>query len=64
MHAFEIQTQIQYFAPLSINLHAVDGKEGKFVSEEDLKAFINPAGWNLGKLDLVRSVCPPAGAAC
>ena len=50
LHTFEIQTQIQYFAPLTVDLHDVEGEDGKFVLEEDLKAFINPAGWNLGQL--------------
>lgn len=48
LHTFEIETQIQYFAPLSVKLRRDEAEVGTAVLEEDLKAFVNTAGWNLG----------------
>ncbi|ORY92751.1 phosphatidylinositol-glycan biosynthesis class S protein-domain-containing protein [Leucosporidium creatinivorum] len=45
LHTFEIETQIQYFAPLSINLGKDD--DGIIIQEDDLRAFVNSADWNL-----------------
>lgn len=45
LHTFEIETQIQYFAPLSINLGK--NENGTVIQEEDLRAFVNSADWNM-----------------
>ena len=48
LHNFTIETQIQYFAPLSIDLHQSD--DGAMIEEGDLRAFVNSADWNMGAL--------------
>ncbi|KAM0752222.1 hypothetical protein T439DRAFT_324288, partial [Meredithblackwellia eburnea MCA 4105] len=45
LHRFSIETQVQYFAPLSINIHLTD--QGSLIDADDLRAFVNPAEWNL-----------------
>ncbi|GAA5825799.1 hypothetical protein JCM11251_000374 [Rhodosporidiobolus azoricus] len=47
VHNFTIESQVQYFAPLSVELHEDVGREGTCVVEDDLRAFINSAEWNL-----------------
>jgi hypothetical protein len=49
LHSFEIETEIQYFAPLSIVMRPrAGGETGVEVDESELRAFVNPAEWNLG----------------
>lgn len=47
LHTFEIETQIQYFAPLSIGVKHTE--DGAIIDEADLRAFVNAADWNLGQ---------------
>lgn len=47
MHSFEIESQIQYFSPLTIE--QTSSADGTMVAEDQLKAFVNGAEWNLGK---------------
>ncbi|GAA6024414.1 hypothetical protein JCM8202_004705 [Rhodotorula sphaerocarpa] len=47
LHNFTIETQVQYFAPLAVELHHKDDEAGAYVDEADLKAFVNNAEWNL-----------------
>lgn len=49
LHNFTVETQVQYFAPLAIEVHRADGQEGTYVDEADLRAFVNNAEWNLGE---------------
>lgn len=49
VHEFTVETQVQYFAPLAVELHRKDGDEGAYVDEADLRAFVNNAEWNLGE---------------
>ncbi|GAA5970980.1 hypothetical protein JCM11641_004533 [Rhodosporidiobolus odoratus] len=48
LYDFTIESQVQYFAPLAVPLHEDAAREGTFVKEEDLRAFVNNAEWNLG----------------
>jgi phosphatidylinositol glycan class S len=48
LHNFTFETQIQYFSPLAIELHRDEGA-GTLVEENDLRAFVNNADWNLGE---------------
>lgn len=50
LHNFTIESQVQYFAPLSVELHEDEEKQGTYVEEDDLRAFVNSAEWNLGAL--------------
>lgn len=60
IHEFTVETQVQYFAPLAVELHRKDGEEGTYVDEADLRAFVNNAEWNLGeRADLFPSFCSP-----
>lgn len=43
LHAFEVETHVQYYAPLASELDVSDG----LLSEEDIKAFVNSAQWSL-----------------
>ncbi|GAA5829118.1 hypothetical protein JCM5353_005291 [Sporobolomyces roseus] len=47
LHNFTIESQIQYFAPLSINLVEPESGNGRNVKEDDVRAFVNNAEWNL-----------------
>lgn len=47
LHSFDIETQVQYYSPLSIEQEKTD--EGTIISEDQLKAFVNSAEWNLGE---------------
>ncbi|GAA5907864.1 hypothetical protein JCM5296_005805 [Sporobolomyces johnsonii] len=47
LHNFTIESQVQYFAPLAINLHEPEVGQGTFIEEEDVRAFVNNAEWNL-----------------
>ncbi|GAA6027393.1 hypothetical protein JCM8097_007824 [Rhodosporidiobolus ruineniae] len=47
LHNFTVETQVQYFAPLAIELHEEEEKAGAYVEEDDLRAFVNNAEWNL-----------------
>lgn len=48
LHNFSIESQVQYFAPLAVNLNEGEDAVGTHVEEEDLRAFVNNAEWNLG----------------
>jgi hypothetical protein len=48
IHNFSIETQTQYYAPLAIDVRKTPN--GGVVHEDQLKAFINSAEWNLGEL--------------
>ncbi|GAA5958871.1 hypothetical protein JCM8115_000671 [Rhodotorula mucilaginosa] len=56
IHEFTVETQVQYFAPLAVELHRKDGKEGTYVDEADLRAFVNNAEWNLATGDTLDPV--------
>ncbi|GAA5906018.1 hypothetical protein JCM6882_003537 [Rhodosporidiobolus microsporus] len=56
LHNFTIESQVQYFAPLAVNLHEEDEKEGAYVEEDDLRAFVNSAEWNLASGDTLDPV--------
>lgn len=45
LHNFSIETQVQYFAPLTISINE-DGN-GTAIDEDELRAFVNAADWNL-----------------
>ncbi|GAA6059298.1 hypothetical protein JCM10212_006691 [Sporobolomyces blumeae] len=48
LHNFTIETQVQYFAPLAVNLRRRgDGPNATRVEADDVKAFVNNAEWNL-----------------
>ncbi|GAA5860984.1 hypothetical protein JCM8547_007997 [Rhodosporidiobolus lusitaniae] len=47
LHNFTLESQVQYFAPLSVDLHEWEEMEGTLVEENDLRAFVNNAEWNL-----------------
>ena len=47
LHSFDVETQIQYYSPLSID--RIQTEEGSIISEDSLKAFVNGAEWNLGR---------------
>ncbi|GAA5943865.1 hypothetical protein JCM1841_004225 [Sporobolomyces salmonicolor] len=47
LHNFTIESQVQYFAPLAINLHEPEVGRGTLIEEEDVRAFVNNAEWNL-----------------
>ena len=47
LHNFTIETGIQYYAPLSIELQVTE--EGSFVESDVLREFVNSAGWNVGE---------------
>ncbi|BGP39762.1 GPI transamidase component [Rhodotorula kratochvilovae] len=56
LHNFTIETQVQYFAPLAVELHKEDDSEGSYVDEHDLRAFVNNADWNLASGDTLDPV--------
>jgi len=45
LHRFDIETQVQYYAPLTIQRD--QGEDGFVIEEDQLKAFVNSAEWNL-----------------
>ncbi|GAA5999289.1 hypothetical protein JCM5350_005600 [Sporobolomyces pararoseus] len=51
LHNFTIESQIQYYSPLTINLQrdpqAEEETTSSWIREEDVKAFVNNAEWNL-----------------
>lgn len=47
LHNVSITTNINYFAPLAVPVHPLDGGTGVAVDEDDLKAFVNSADWSL-----------------
>ncbi|BGP15870.1 hypothetical protein JCM10213_005644 [Rhodosporidiobolus nylandii] len=47
LHNFTIESHVQFFAPLAIELHEDEAKEGVYLEEEDLRAFVNNAEWNM-----------------
>ncbi|KAL8292624.1 hypothetical protein RQP46_001236 [Phenoliferia psychrophenolica] len=54
LHIFTIETRIQYFAPLSINVApAANDANGTVVDEADLRAFVNSAEWNIDTLKAI-----------
>ncbi|CDR44852.1 RHTO0S10e01794g1_1 [Rhodotorula toruloides] len=55
LHNFTFETQIQYFSPLAIELHRDEGA-GTLVEENDLRAFVNNADWNLATGDTLDPV--------
>ena len=46
LHRFDVESQIQYFAPLAVQRTLAEG--GAIIEEDQLKAFVNSADWNLG----------------
>lgn len=46
LHNFDVETQVQHFAPLAIQKTV--NEQGTIFEEDQLKAFINGAEWNLG----------------
>ncbi|GAA5989718.1 hypothetical protein JCM10908_000606 [Rhodotorula pacifica] len=56
IHNFTVETQVQYFAPLAVELHHMDGEQGTYVEEADLRAFVNNAEWNLATSDTLDPV--------
>ncbi|GAA5861588.1 hypothetical protein JCM3774_002637 [Rhodotorula dairenensis] len=56
VHDFTVETQVQYFAPLAVELHRTDGVDGTYVDETDLRAFVNNAEWNLATGDTLDPV--------
>lgn len=46
LHNFTVETQIQYFSPLTFE--PVEENGTRVVEEDQLKAFVNSAEWNLG----------------
>lgn len=57
-HEFDVDTSIQYFAPLAIPVARDTDTGGTIVQESDLRAFVNNAEWNMRKLTVQRL---PAG---
>ncbi|BGP31866.1 GPI transamidase component [Rhodotorula toruloides] len=55
LHNFTFETQIQFFTPLAIELHRDKGA-GTLVEENDLRAFVNNADWNLATGDTLDPV--------
>ncbi|BGP24379.1 phosphatidylinositol glycan, class S [Rhodotorula toruloides] len=55
LHNFTFETHIQYFSPLAIKLHR-DEQAGTLVEENDLRAFVNNADWNLATGDTLDPV--------
>ncbi|GAA5910726.1 GPI-anchor transamidase GPI17 [Sporobolomyces salmoneus] len=49
LHNFTIESQVQYYSPLSINLLQDEASDSSttWVQENDVKAFVNNAEWNL-----------------
>lgn len=48
LHNFTIESQVQYFSPLSVDLvERSNGSSARVVREPDVKAFVNNAEWNL-----------------
>lgn len=47
IHHFDVETQVQYYAPLAIERTMTD--EGAIIEEDQVKAFVNSADWNLGR---------------
>ncbi|GAA6053086.1 hypothetical protein JCM3770_000377 [Rhodotorula araucariae] len=56
LHNFTIETQVQYFAPLTVELHKENDSQGSYVDEHDLRAFVNNAAWNLASGDTLDPV--------
>lgn len=54
LHRFDVETQIQYFAPLLVERHVT--AEGAIIDEDQLKAFVNSAEWNLGTRQCMTSM--------
>lgn len=48
VHNFSIESSIKYYAPLSIAI-AKEDPGGSVIEEDDLRAFVNSADWNLRK---------------
>lgn len=52
LHAFDVETHVQYHAPLSIALRRTSSEKLQanqtILSPDDLKAFVNQAQWSLG----------------
>ncbi|KAK4691561.1 GPI-anchor transamidase subunit S, partial [Phenoliferia sp. Uapishka_3] len=59
LHEFNIETRIQYFAPLSVNINDAEDGNGKVVEEGELRAFVNSAEWNIGSLDSSNAFTTP-----
>lgn len=47
LHEYDVETQVQYFAPLVVRREVTD--EGTFIVDNQLKVFVNSAEWNLGE---------------
>lgn len=45
LHTFTIETRVQYFAPLSVSVEK--NGNASIIKEDDLRAFVNPAEWNM-----------------
>lgn len=52
VHSFDVRSDVRYFAPLAFEPTRKSGGEGGgemvVIEEEQLKAFVNDADWNLG----------------
>ena len=59
LHSFDIETQVQYYSPLLVERTLTDGQSGSVIEEDQLKAFVNSADWNLGAIS--PSICPTSG---
>lgn len=62
LHNFTLETRIHRFAPLVFEPSTVSTADGSsifVVEEDDLKAFINEADWNLGISVVVFRTTPP-----
>ena len=49
LHSFDIETQVQYYSPLLVERTLAGGQSGSIIEEDQLKAFVNSADWNLGE---------------
>lgn len=47
LHEYDVESQIQYYAPLNVQMEFKE--DGAIIAEDQLKAFVNSAEWNLGK---------------
>lgn len=47
LHSFDVETQVQYYSPLLVERTPADGQSGSVIEEDQLKAFVNSADWNL-----------------
>jgi len=51
LHQFDIETQVQYYAPLAFEPEQAEDDDGQpiaVLTSEELKVFVNSAEWSLG----------------